>query len=126
MPLTLPMQKNEVEEILILIKSGNQEAPSMKVLPQEVLERPVNYREQKIHSPLEYVIAFYGVSKNGQTGERAPCFTICFLLNRADKIDSPFQHFIITYFHQTPTRTEWGEMAIIADPEGRKIELYKK
>jgi hypothetical protein len=31
-----------------------------------------------------------------------------------------------TTFHQTPTRTEWGEMAIIADPEGRKIESYKK
>jgi predicted enzyme related to lactoylglutathione lyase len=28
--------------------------------------------------------------------------------------------------HQAPTPTEWGEMAVIADPEGRKIELYKK
>ena len=30
------------------------------------------------------------------------------------------------YFHQTPISTEWGIMAIIEDPEGRKIELYKK
>jgi lactoylglutathione lyase len=29
-------------------------------------------------------------------------------------------------FHQAPTTTEWGVMAIIADPEGRKIELYQK
>ena len=29
-------------------------------------------------------------------------------------------------FHQLPKATEWGVMAIIADPEGRKIELYKK
>jgi lactoylglutathione lyase len=28
-------------------------------------------------------------------------------------------------FHQEPKLTEWGIMAIIADPEGRKIELYK-
>src|SRR5450756_1452776 len=26
-------------------------------------------------------------------------------------------------FHQAPAATEWGVMAIIADPEGRKIEL---
>lgn len=25
-----------------------------------------------------------------------------------------------------PTQTEWGMMAIIQDPDGRKIELYKK
>jgi lactoylglutathione lyase len=31
-----------------------------------------------------------------------------------------------TIFHQPPTRTEWGVMAVIKDPEGRKIELYKK
>src|SRR5579859_231469 len=31
-----------------------------------------------------------------------------------------------TTFHQPPTSTEWGLMAVIADPEGRKIELYKK
>jgi lactoylglutathione lyase len=29
-------------------------------------------------------------------------------------------------FHQDPTETEWGIMAIVEDPEGRKVELYKK
>lgn len=29
-------------------------------------------------------------------------------------------------FYQPPTQTEWGLMVVIADPEGRKIELYKK
>jgi hypothetical protein len=29
-------------------------------------------------------------------------------------------------FYQQVTQTEWGLMAVIADPEGRKIELYKK
>src|ERR1700754_4067318 len=28
--------------------------------------------------------------------------------------------------HQAPTLTEWGIISIIVDPEGRKIELYKK
>ena len=27
---------------------------------------------------------------------------------------------------QPPKLTEWGVMAVVADPEGRKIELYKK
>lgn len=31
-----------------------------------------------------------------------------------------------TIFHQVPAVTEWGLMAIIGDPEGRKLELYKK
>ena len=29
-------------------------------------------------------------------------------------------------FHQAPMDTTWGVMAIVGDPEGRKIELYKK
>jgi predicted enzyme related to lactoylglutathione lyase len=29
-------------------------------------------------------------------------------------------------FHQLPISTEWGIMAVIEDPEGRKIELYNK
>lgn len=31
-----------------------------------------------------------------------------------------------TVFHQMPEATEWGMMAVVGDPEGRKIELYKK
>lgn len=29
-------------------------------------------------------------------------------------------------FHQLPMSTEWGIMALIEDPEGRKLELYNK
>jgi len=29
-------------------------------------------------------------------------------------------------FHQLPMSTEWGVIAVIEDPEGRKLELYKK
>ena len=29
------------------------------------------------------------------------------------------------HFHQPPMLTEWGIMAIIEDPEGRKLELYE-
>jgi predicted enzyme related to lactoylglutathione lyase len=32
----------------------------------------------------------------------------------------------ITPLLQPPKLTEWGVMAVVADPEGRKIELYKK
>ncbi len=45
-----------------------------------------------------------------------------------DSIDNTIEKLktLGTTFHQTPTPTEWGEMAVVADPEGRKIELYKK
>jgi len=102
------MNKEEVEEILIMINFGNEEALKMKIymdgtlcrqgcggvpvvgiggmsftgsalvfeklmglLPQEVLNSPVVYEDKQINVPLEYVIAFYGVSKNGQRGEHA-------------------------------------------------------
>lgn len=104
----LNMKKQEVEQILILVKSGQQHALHMKIykngilcrrgcgglpevgisamsftenatifdklmniVPQELLDNPINYEDQKISTPLEYIIAFYGVSKNGETGENA-------------------------------------------------------
>src|SRR4051812_31005061 len=100
------MKKEEVEEILILIKCGEQEALNMKIykagiitrggcggipaigisgwhdtgssflfdslikhIPQEVLDRPLMYEETDIKTPMEYLIAFYGVSSNGDHGE---------------------------------------------------------
>jgi hypothetical protein len=30
------------------------------------------------------------------------------------------------HFHQLPAMTEWGMLALIADPEGRKVELHQK
>jgi hypothetical protein len=102
------MNKQEVEQILIIVKSGQQQALHMKIykngilcrrgcgglpeigisamsftensevfdklmsmVPQAVLDNPINYEDEKIGTPLEYTIAFFGVSKNGETGENA-------------------------------------------------------
>jgi len=102
------MDKNEVEQILIIVKSGQSEALNMKIykngiicrhgcgglpqigisgmsftdscvtfdklmelVPQEILDKPISFQDEKIETPLEYIIVFYGVSKNGDTGERA-------------------------------------------------------
>ena len=102
------MNKQEVEQILIIVKSGQQQALHMKIykngilcrrgcgglpeigisamsytnnsevfdklmnmVPQAVLDNPINYEDEKINTPLEYTIAFYGLSKNGDTGENA-------------------------------------------------------
>jgi len=46
--------------------------PLIAKVPQEVLDQPINWEEpQTPNGYLEYVIAFYGDSKNGDTGERA-------------------------------------------------------
>ena len=102
------MTKEEVEQILIIVKSGQSEALNMKiykngiicrhgcgglpqigisgmsftdspetfdklmeVVPQQILDNPINYQDEKINTPLEYIIAFYGVSSNGEAGEHA-------------------------------------------------------
>jgi len=43
----------------------------LNLVPQEILENPINYQEEHPNGQLQYIIAFYGVSKNGETGERA-------------------------------------------------------
>ena len=45
--------------------------PLIAKVPDNLLERPMNYEEETPNGYLEYVVAFYGVSKNGDTGERA-------------------------------------------------------
>lgn len=45
--------------------------PLIEKVPQEVLDSPINYEEETPNGYLEYVIAFFGVSKNGENGERA-------------------------------------------------------
>ncbi len=40
-------------------------------VPENLLERPLNYEEETPNGYLEYIIAFYGVSRNGDNGERA-------------------------------------------------------
>lgn len=41
------------------------------LVDEQIIQTPVNYQEENIKEPLEYFIAFYGVSNNGQTGEQA-------------------------------------------------------
>lgn len=48
-----------------------------------------------------------------------------FAIDSFDLVIQTLQQQSVT-FHQAPTATEWGVMAVIADPEGRKMELYKK
>lgn len=45
--------------------------PLITKVPEQLLEKPMNYEEETPNGYLEYVIAFYGVSDNGDTGERA-------------------------------------------------------
>lgn len=45
--------------------------PLLAMIPDQVLEAPVMYEEATPNGDLEYVIAFYGVSRNGETGEGA-------------------------------------------------------
>jgi len=45
--------------------------PLIAKVPDEILERPVMYEEETPNGYIEYIVAFYGVSKNGNTGEGA-------------------------------------------------------
>lgn len=102
------MDKSEVEQVLITVKSGTEEALNIKVykdgtiarrgnggLPgvqisgmsfiqdsfyfdklmqhvsQQILDQPINHEEKILTDSLEYIVAFYGVSANGDHGERA-------------------------------------------------------
>jgi len=45
-----------------------------KIIPlvdEKIVETPINHQDKKITTPLEYFLVFFGVSSNGQTGERA-------------------------------------------------------
>lgn len=102
------MNKSEVEQVLITVKSGTEEALNIKIykngilarrgcggLPgvkisgmsftgdstyfdrlmssvsQQVLDENINHEEKIVTGSLEYLVAFYGVSGNGDVGERA-------------------------------------------------------
>ena len=45
--------------------------PLIAKVPDNILEKPLVYEEETPNGYLEYIIAFYGVSKNGETGEHA-------------------------------------------------------
>lgn len=46
-------------------------APLLKVIPDEILESPLNYEEETPNGYIEYVMVFYGDSDNGEKGENA-------------------------------------------------------
>ena len=41
------------------------------MIDEQIIQNPINYEEKNIKEPLEYFIAFFGASNNGQTGEQA-------------------------------------------------------
>jgi hypothetical protein len=128
------MDKSEVEEILIKVTLGQEEAFSMKIykngilcrqgcgavpkvgisaisftessdifdtliekVPQIILDNSVIHEDSKINIPLEYILAFYGVSKNGETGERAEWTKstgLRFLLDNKTNVLHPLVGFI--------------------------------
>jgi hypothetical protein len=53
------------------INSSKYFDPLIAKVPQEILDQPINYEEETPNGYLEYVIAFFGVSANGHTGEDA-------------------------------------------------------
>jgi len=102
------MNKSDVEQILITVKSGTEEALNLKIykngilarrgcgglpgvvtsgmsftnnasifdqvmnsVPQHILDENINHEEEIKTGSIEYVLAFYGVSSNGDSGERA-------------------------------------------------------
>jgi len=108
------MDKSEVEQVLIMLKSGNEEAVHLKIykngilartgsggipgitisgmsfmedssyfdkvmqsVSQQVLDQNVNHEEEIITGSLEYVVAFYGATSNGDHGERAAWTKSC-------------------------------------------------
>lgn len=43
----------------------------IKLVPENILVQPINHQEPTPNGMLEYVLAFFGDSRNGETGERA-------------------------------------------------------
>ncbi|MEO0876818.1 MAG: hypothetical protein AAFY48_19640 [Bacteroidota bacterium] len=67
------------------------------LIDERIIENPVNYEEKKINTPLEYFMAFYGVSSNGQTGEHAKWTKstgVRFLLDNNTSFNHPLLNFL--------------------------------
>jgi hypothetical protein len=65
--------------------------PLIEKVPQEILDNSINHEEETPNGYLEYVIAFYGVSSNGITGERANWTKSTGVRVKLDKL-SKFNH----------------------------------
>jgi hypothetical protein len=58
--------------LMTFVNDARYFAPLIAKVPQELLDQPINKEETLTpNGYLEYIIAFYGDSKNGDTGERA-------------------------------------------------------
>jgi hypothetical protein len=81
------------------------------LVDEQIIEKPVNYEDEKIATPLEYFIAFYGESSNGETGERAnwtKTSGVRFLLDNNTTFRHPLLGFLDHFVVQaTEITNEW-------------------
>ena len=69
----------------------------LSYVSQEMLNNPIDYQEENIDETLEYLIAFYGVSKNDDNGEKAEWTKstgVRFLLDSKTNFRHPMMAFI--------------------------------
>lgn len=69
------------------------------------------------------VLEIYPLAKNQTEADKN--FRIGFGIDHFDDVIAALNE-LNTSFLLEPSQTDFGFMAIIADPDGRKIELYKK
>lgn len=84
---------------------------SISLIDERVIENPVSYKDEKITSPLEYYLAFFGASSNGETGESAKWTKTSgarFLLDSNTSFKHPLLGFIDDFAIKTAELTnEW-------------------
>lgn len=68
----------------------------MQHVSQQVLDQPVHHEEEIISKPLEYLVAFYGQSDNGEQGERASWTKSCGLRFFMDE-NTGFRHQLLGF-----------------------------
>jgi hypothetical protein len=74
--------------------------PLLDKVPQETLDKPLNYEDPETpNGYLEYVIAFYGETRNGDTGERADWAQSTGIRAKIDQ-QSSFEHPILGLLDQ--------------------------
>lgn len=81
------------------------------LVDEKIVETPINYQEEKITTPLEYFLVFFGASTNGETGERANWTKnsgIRFLLDSNTSFNHPLLGFLDNFAIQAASVTnEW-------------------
>jgi hypothetical protein len=81
------------------------------MIDEQIIQNPINYEEKNIIEPLEYFIAFFGASDNGQTGEQAnwtKTSGVRFLLDNNTKFQHPLLGFLDNFVIKAADITnEW-------------------